>query len=188
MRMILSLAAAIVAGIFLSACQSAGPSAAPVSVEAAAPYQLDSGDKVRIDVFGQPDMSGEQTVDGSGNVTVPLLGLVEARGVTVDELRGRVVERLSSSNLLVNPSVNVQVVTYRPFFILGEVRQPGQFPYVEGMTVLTAVAISGGFTFRADQDSFTVTRKTGSEIREETAQRNSPVRPGDVIYVRERFF
>lgn len=162
--------------------------AAAVPVTEAGPYTLDSGDQVRITVFGQPDLSGDQIVDGSGAVSISLLGPVNVRGLTVEQSRDKIARSLSVSNLLVNPSVNVQVIGFRPFFILGEVRQPGQFAYVEGMNVLTAVAIAGGFTPRADQNKFVVTRKVGDNIVEAGAQRNTPLRPGDVILVQERIF
>ncbi len=175
---------------FLAACApQAGGAAPPVAVETSTePYKLDSGDRVRIDVFGQTDMSGEQTVDGSGMIAVPLLGQVDARGLTLEQLKGRIARQLENANLLVNPQVTVRVVGFRPFFILGEIRAPGQFAYVEGMTVLTAVAIAGGFTYRADGNSFMITRKQGEQMIETPAQRNTPVQPGDVIFVRERFF
>lgn len=162
--------------------------AAPVTVAAAEPYRLDNGDQLRITVFGQETMSGEFVVDGSGHISMPLIEQVEARGRTAQELEGHIADRLSSEKLLVNPSVSVQILTYRPFFILGEVAQPGEYVFTEGMTVLTAVAKAGGFTYRADDDDFSITRNTGAEILEESAQRNTPVKPGDVVYVHQRVF
>lgn len=154
----------------------------------AGPYKLDSGDRLRVVIFGQEDISGEYAVDGSGFISMPLINQVEARGRSVNELEKDIAGRLQSGNLLVNPSVSVQVATFRPFFILGEVRQPGQFPYVEGMTVLTAVAMAGGFTYRAETDSYTLTRKSGDKAIEARAERNTVVMPGDVIFVSERYF
>jgi polysaccharide export outer membrane protein len=162
--------------------------AATAPLPEAGPYQLDSGDKLRVVVFGQEDISGEYAVDGSGFISMPLINQVEARGRTVTELEKEIAQRLQSGNLLVNPSVSVQVAMFRPFFILGEVRQPGQFPYVEGMTVLTAVAMAGGFTYRAEQDNYTITRKVGAKAVEARAERNTVVQPGDVIFVSERYF
>lgn len=150
------------------------------------PYRLDNGDRLRITVFGQETMSGEYVVDGSGNISMPLLAQVQARGRSAQELEQQIGERLSSEGLLISPSVNVQVLTYRPFFILGEVAQPGQFAYIENMTVLTAVAMAGGFTNRASTDGFSITRKIGNKVIEAEAQRNTLVKPGDVIYVHER--
>jgi polysaccharide export outer membrane protein len=162
--------------------------AEPVTVAAAEPYRLDNGDQLRITVFGQETMSGEFIVDGSGHISMPLIEQVEARGRTAQELEGQIAERMSAEGLLVNPSVSVQILTYRPFFILGEVAQPGEYVFTEGMTVLTAVAKAGGFTYRADDDDFSITRNTGAEILEENAQRNTPVKPGDVVYVHQRVF
>ena len=168
---------------------SSGSKAQPASaLQNAGPYKLDSGDKLRVVVFGQEDISGEYAVDGSGFISMPLINQVEARGHSVTELEKEIAQRLQSGNLLVNPSVSVQVSVFRPFFILGEVRSPGQFPYVEGMTVLTAVAMAGGFTYRADEDSYRLTRKVGDKAVEAKADRNTVVQPGDVIYVSERYF
>jgi protein involved in polysaccharide export with SLBB domain len=170
---------------FLSACGNANV-AETVTVPDAEPYRLDNGDKLRITVFGQEAMTGEYVVDGSGSISMPLLAQVKAGGLTAQGLEQEISQRLTSEGLLVNPSVNVQILTYRPFFILGEVAQPGQFPYVDNMTVLTAVAMAGGFTHRADSDGFLITRKIGNKVIEGHAQRNTLVKPGDVITVQER--
>jgi polysaccharide export outer membrane protein len=159
-----------------------------VTVPEAEPYRLDNGDRLRIAVFGQDTMAGEYVVDGSGFISLPLLEQVEARGRTAVELEQQISQRLSSEGYLIDPRVNVQILTYRPFFILGEVEQPGQFAFMEGMTVLTAVAMGGGFTYRADNDGFTITRRVGNKIVEARANRNTPVKPGDVIYVHQRIF
>jgi polysaccharide export outer membrane protein len=159
-----------------------------VTIPEAAPYRLDSGDQLRITVFGQEEMTGEYLVDGNGAISLPLLAQVPARGLTAEELEQEIVQRLQSQSLLINPSVNVQILTYRPFFILGQVAAPGQYAYVDGMTVLTAVAMSGGFTIRADTDDFTITRKVGNKVIEGRAQRNTLVKPGDVVFVPERIF
>ena len=170
---------------FVSACGGSNP-AETVTVPDAEPYRLDNGDKLRITVFGQEAMTGEYVVDGSGAISMPLLAQVRAGGLTAQGLEESIKQRLASEGLIVSPSVNVQILTYRPFFILGEVAQPGQFAYVDNMTVLTAVAIAGGFTHRADTDGFTITRKIGNKVIEGHAQRNTLVKPGDVISVAER--
>ncbi|MGE0117995.1 MAG: polysaccharide biosynthesis/export family protein [Dongiaceae bacterium] len=185
MRAYVRVLMAVVALAMMSAC--GGPNVAEtVTVPDAEPYRLDNGDQLRITVFGQDAMTGEYTVDGSGNISMPLLAQVQARGLTAQELEGAIGDRLVSEGLLVSPSINVQILTYRPFFILGEVAAPGQFAYIENMTVLTAVAMAGGFTHRANTDGFTVTRKVGNKVIEGRAQRNTLVKPGDVIYVHER--
>lgn len=159
-----------------------------VTIPEAEPYRLDSGDQLRITVFGQEEMTGEYVVDGSGFISLPLLAQVPARGQTAEELEQEISQRLRGQSLLINPSVNVQILTYRPFFILGQVAAPGQYAYVEGMTVLTAVAMAGGFTTRADTDDFTIVRKVGNKVIEGRAQRNTLVKPGDVVSVPERVF
>ena len=168
----------------LGACQP--QMAQPVTVAASDPYTLDTGDQLNITVFGQPDMAGQYVVEGAGNVSLPLLAQVEARGRTSQQLEQEIGQRLVEGGYLKEPSVNVQILTHRPFFILGQVSQPGQFVYMENMTVLAAVAMAGGFTARADPEGFTITRKVGDQIVEERAQRNTVVKPGDVVYVRER--
>ena len=159
-----------------------------VTVPDAEPYRLDSGDQLRVTVFGQEEMTGEYVVDGSGFISLPLLAQVKARGLTAEELEQEISQRLRSQSLLISPSVNVQILTYRPFFILGQVAAPGQYAYVDGMTVLTAVAMAGGFTTRADTDDFTIVRKVGNKVIEGRAQRNTLVKPGDVVSVPERIF
>lgn len=177
---------ALLALVMVAACGSAD--VRTVTVPADEPYRLDSGDQLRITVFGQEEMTGEYLVDGSGYISMPLLAEVEARGHTARDLEFLITEKLRSGKFLRNPSVNVQVLTYRPFFILGEVAQPGQFDYVPHMTVLTAVAMAGGFTYRASTGAFTIVRKVGDKVTEMRAERMTVVRPGDTIYVHQRIF
>ncbi len=158
----------------------------PVSTENEA-YRLDTGDKLRIVVFGQPDLSGDFSVDSTGAVSMPLMPPIPARGYTTDEFEEVVAAELSRT-LLRNPNVSVQVMEFRPFFILGEVQKAGQYPYVNGMTVQSAVAIAGGFTYRADEDRIKITRNRGDRIVELGVDSTAPVMPGDTILVRERYF
>jgi polysaccharide export outer membrane protein len=150
-------------------------------------YRLDSGDQLRIVVFGLADLTGSYTVDGSGMISMPLIPDVLARGLTTAELEVAISKQLKKG-VVRNPSVSAQVETFRPFFILGEVRRPGQYPYVHGMTVLTAVAIAGGFSDRAQKKYMSITRTVGDSAIEARVERNALVRPGDVIFVPERFF
>ncbi|AMN45484.1 polysaccharide biosynthesis/export family protein [Rhodoplanes sp. Z2-YC6860] len=151
------------------------------------PYKLDSGDRLRIVVFGQDTLSNNYTVDAQGHINMPLIGSVPARGSTTAQLSGAITSRLKQS-FIRDPSVAVDVETYRPFFVLGEVTFPGQYPYVPNMTVENAIAIAGGFTPRAYKDTVKVTRQVqGSETRYEL-QPPMPVRPGDTITVTERWF
>jgi polysaccharide export outer membrane protein len=152
-------------------------------------YQLDSGDQLRITVFNQEQLTGAYTVGANGAISMPLIGEVPVRGQTTGELEQALVTRLSvEKNILVDPSVSVQVQAYRPFFILGEVRNPGQYPCPFETTVLSAVATAGGFTYRARTDYVSITRKIGPQIVERRADRNSVIRPGDVIFIYERYF
>lgn len=151
-------------------------------------YHLGSGDRVRITVYGQPELTGEYAIDGSGMLAFPLIGQVHAGGQSAGELEKTLVGRLQP-DYLKNPSVSVEVLTYRPFYIVGEVRTPGSYPYVSGITVLNAVALAGGFTYRAREDDFYLMRggANGHKTRL-AAEPDTPVLPGDVITVRERYF
>ena len=151
------------------------------------PYQLDSGDKLRLVVFGQTDLSASFTVDQSGYISVPLIGAIPARGKTTSQLESDIAVKLKAGYVR-NPDVSLEVETYRPFFIMGEVRTPGQFPYVAGMTAQMAVAIAGGFTARGHQKTVDITRQINGKVLTGRVQITDPVRPGDTIYVRERLF
>jgi polysaccharide export outer membrane protein len=151
------------------------------------PYMLDSGDKLRIVVFGQDAISNNYTVDAQGAVTLPLVGTVEARGLTTTQLGGAIASRLKSGYVR-DPSVAVEIETYRPFFVLGEVTFPGQYPYVPNMTVENAIAIAGGFTPRASRDKATVTRKVQGVATRTALPLRYPLRPGDTVEVSERWF
>jgi polysaccharide export outer membrane protein len=120
-------------------------------------YRLGAGDHVRILVFGQPDLSGEFQVDGSGNMAMPLIGNINADGLSAKQLEKAIADKLSP-DYLKEPRVSAEVITYRPFYIVGEVKNPGNYPYTNGMTVINAVAMAGGFTYRAREDSFYITR------------------------------
>src|ERR1043165_1250820 len=151
------------------------------------PYTLDSGDKLRIVVFGQDTLSNNYTVDAQGHINMPLIGSVPARGMTTAQLSAAIASRLKQS-FIRDPSVAVDIEVYRPFFVLGEVAFPGQYPYVPNMTVENAIAIAGGFTPRAYRDKVKVARQVqGAAARYELPMR-MPVRPGDTITVTERWF
>lgn len=162
----------------------AATAAAPESVTSS--YRLASGDRVRVTVFRHEDLSGEFALDGAGNFAMPLIGEVQAYGLTTRELESRLQQKLSDG-YLVEPQVAVEVLNYRPFYILGEVRAPGAYPYVNGMTVLNAVALAGGFSYRAKQDEFLLQRG-GSNAGSTEVAGDSALLPGDIITVQERFF
>jgi polysaccharide biosynthesis/export protein len=162
---------------------SAPAPARPVSEPA---YTLDTGDKVRVVVFGQDGISNSYLVDVSGKVNLSLIGAVPARGLTNQQLAAAIAARLKQG-FIREPHVSVEVETYRPFFILGEVTTPGQYPYVANMTAETAVAIAGGFAPRAYKKTVELTRKGSGQIHVEVPL-DYPVRPGDTIVVKERWF
>lgn len=161
--------------------------AAQAQAELANSYTLGPGDRVRVTVFGHEDMSGEFEVDGSGIISPPLVRDIKAEGMTVRQVEKVIAERLSP-DYLKNPNVSVEVMNYRPFYIFGEVNAPGSYPYVNGMTVVNAVAMAGGYTYRARTGSARVTRATDKSRTPEIVDRDTPVLPGDVIEVPERYF
>lgn len=150
-------------------------------------YLLGPGDRLRVTVFGQEDMSGEVSVTGAGEISLPFVGKVKAGGFTVGRLETRIVDLLQP-DYIKNPRVSVEVLNFRPFDIIGEVRRPGSYPYRNGMTILNAVAMAGGFTYRAEEDEFFIQRATDPEPRKEEVGPNAVVYPGDLIEVKERFF
>jgi polysaccharide biosynthesis/export protein len=154
---------------------------------AAGPYRLDSGDRLRIVVFGQDGLSNSYLVDASGYIDMPLIGTVSARDETTEQLSKRIGERLRQGYVR-DPHVAVEIEAYRPFFILGEVAQPGQYPYVADMTVETAVAIAGGFGPRAFRRTVTITRIVDGQRERMTVPASFPLRPGDTVNVHERWF
>ena len=154
---------------------------------ARAQYTLGSGDRLRVTVFGHQDLSGEFLVEGTGLVSLPLIGSVPLGGKSVTEAESAIIDALKP-DYLKNPRVSVQVLNYRPFYIIGEVNNPGSYPYVSGMTVLEAVAIAGGFTYRAKEKEMTIIRGTDQGRLEAEAAPETLVLPGDVIEVPERFF
>ena len=151
-------------------------------------YRLGSGDVIRVITFGEDALTGEFRVSDSGTIALPLVGSVPASGLSPDALASRVGEALVKANLLRAPSVSAEVIAYRPIFILGEVSKPGQYPYQPGMTVVTAAAVAGGFTYRAFNDYASVMRTRDGEAIEGKATRQSFVQPGDVVTIFERKF
>jgi polysaccharide export outer membrane protein len=155
--------------------------------EEKAPYRLDTGDKLRIVVFGQDGLSNSYVVDAAGAITMPLIKTVLARGSTTEELARAISARLRTG-FLREPHVAIEVDAYRPFFILGEVTVPGQYAYVPRMTVENAVAVAGGFTPRAYRWDIRIDRPTEGGVLRKTVPLLARVRPGDTIIVKERWF
>ena len=152
-----------------------------------APYTLDTGDKLRVVVFGQEILSNSYVVDAGGAITMPLIKTVPARGLTTAALARAVAERLRQG-FVREPHVAIEVEAYRPFFILGEVTAPGQYAYVPRMTVEKAVAIAGGFTPRAYRSDIEIERPAAGGVVRQAVPPIAPVRPGDTIVVKERWF
>jgi polysaccharide export outer membrane protein len=172
--------------------ETAPYAAVPVSYAEALPYQpppyaLDAGDKLRIVVFGQDGISNAYIVDAGGNVNLPLIGTVPARGSTTQQLSQRITARLKQGYVR-EPHVTVEVETYRPFFILGEVTTPGQYPYVADMTVEKAIAIAGGFAPRAYKQTVELTHTARGQQIKSDVPLSYPLRPGDTLLVKERWF
>jgi len=165
-----------------------GAMAPPDAAMAAEPaYMLDSGDKLRVVVFGQDGLSNSYAVDAAGNITMPLIGAVYAREHTTAALSQNIATKLRNGYIR-EPHVAVEVEAYRPFFILGEVTAPGQYPYVANMTAETAVAIAGGFSPRASKARVEVSRTVDGQLYRGKVPLTFPLRPGDTILVSERWF
>lgn len=172
------------------ACQSApgAPRAADASANRETPvYRLGSGDELRITVFGQSDLTGQFEIDGSGSIAMPLVGEVPAASLTVRELEDAIKARLADGYLR-DPRVSAEVANYRPYYILGEVNRPGEYPYTSGLTVQNAVAAAGGYTYRANQRVVFI--KALEDDRELNYQLSPQiqVQPGDTIRIGERLF
>lgn len=152
-----------------------------------ATYALGVGDQVALNVFGEPDLTKTYAINPNGTIEVPLIGAVKAQGMTIGQLGTEVRQRLSDG-FLRNPSVTGSIVTYRPFYILGEVNKPGQYPYQTGMTLEGAVALAGGYSYRAQQKHVFIRPENGGGEARVEASPELAVRPGDTIRVAERFF
>jgi polysaccharide biosynthesis/export protein len=184
-RAVLTVAA--LALVFLFTGCASTPRLAPLPDSPPGLYLLGPGDTLQVVVFGEQDLSGTFRVNDSGAVVMPLIGTVPAAGLAVADLQKKLTTLLDAKAVK-SPNVTVQIEEYRPFFILGEVKNPGSYAYVPDMTILTAVAIAGGYTFRAATDSVSVTRRIEGKSYEAAAKRDSRVLPGDVVFVYERHF
>jgi polysaccharide export outer membrane protein len=150
-------------------------------------YRLDAGDRLRVVVYGQEGLTNTYTIDAGGSITMPLIGAVPARGLTPAGLATQISGRLRNGYIR-EPSVAVEIEAYRPFFILGEVAAPGQYPYVPNMSVESAVAIAGGFSPRAKRDDVTLTRTDPHGSIRAVVPLGTPLNPGDTVLVGERWF
>ena len=155
--------------------------------DATATYELAAGDDVVITVFGHEDLSGEFEINGAGVISMPLISDVAAAGLTVNELEVAIVDALSP-DYLINPNVSVEILNFRPIYIIGEVINPGSYPFRNGMTVINAVAVAGGFSYRAKKSKVVIQRENDNGAIEIKVEMDTVVFPGDVIEVPERFF
>jgi polysaccharide export outer membrane protein len=180
---LLGLAAAMLA----SCAETPAPTAPIVQPMLVSAYTLDSGDVLRVIVFGQADLTNTYEIDQGGAISIPLIGPVQARGKTTAVLASEITARLRQS-VLRDPNVAVEIAQYRPVFIMGEVAAGGQYAYVAGLTVREAIAMAGGFTPRANRRTIEVTRSAEGHIYELRLNLTDPVFPGDTLTVRQRLF
>lgn len=184
--MIKRLFSAILAATLYSVAVFA-QSEALTTLDGPADYQLGSGDELRVTVYGEEDLSGEFEIDGTGKISMPLIGNVIIGGETLSDAETLIAELLADG-YLITPRVSLEVLNYRPFYIIGEVDKPGSYPYVNDMTVLNAVALASGFTYRANKKKIEITRKIDGKEHKIFVDQTAKVLPGDIIRIDERFF
>jgi len=179
--------AGISAGLSVHASAQTGPSASAPSASSAESYILGPNDRIRLKVYGESDITGEYEINNTGQVSIPLAGHIKAAGATTRQLEKAIASALAKG-IVRDPRVNVEIAQYRPYYILGEVKKSGEYPYRHGLTVLDAVASAGGFTYRANENKVFL-RRSGAGA-EETYPLDAPVPvyPGDNIRIPERYF
>jgi protein involved in polysaccharide export with SLBB domain len=184
---IAALQLCILATCAAGVAQSGAPVAPDTAVRQSGEYRLGINDKVRLLVFDESELSGEFAVNSNGALSLPLIGDVPAAGKTASEVR-QVIEQRLASGYLVNPRVSLEVRDFQPFYILGEVNKPGEYPYSDGLTVQQAVATAQGYTYRAEKKRVFI--KKNGETREEEIRlsADTKISPGDTIRVGERYF
>ncbi len=174
-------------GLLTAGC-APGRDLPPLQEITTAPYRFGAGDQIRVTTFDEEGLTGEFRVGDGGNIAFPLIGNVRAGGRTPDQLATAIGDELKRRRLIRDPSVVVEVVNYRPIFVLGEVAKPGEYAYKPGMTMLTAVAVAGGYTYRAVTDYASVVRVEENTAKEGRVARQSLLEPGDTVTVFERRF
>ena len=174
-------------GLVLAAC-SPGRDLQPLPLYQPGAYRLGVGDLLRVLVFGEDQLTGEFRVNDQGNIAVPLIGSLPATGRTPQQLEVDLGRALSKGDFLKSPHITVEVIAYRPIFVLGEVAKPGQYPYQPGMTFLTAIAVAGGFTYRAVEDYGEAVRTSRGAAITGRVSTDTFLAPGDVVRVLERYF
>ena len=178
----------LLAVLLLGGC-SPGADLPPIADFKAQRYLLGSGDQVRVITFGETQLTGDFRIDDQGRVEIRLVGRVQAAGLTTSDLQQSIADRLRTRKLIPDASISVEIAAFRPIFVLGEVARPGQYPYQPGMTMLTCVAVAGGFTYRAVEDYAEVVRTDPDKHpREGKITPASLIAPGDVVKVFQRRF
>jgi protein involved in polysaccharide export with SLBB domain len=191
MRRLSMLAAMLAAGLAILFGAVAAPAFAadePGPSRVIPEYHLGANDKIRVITFGEESLTGEFFIGGSGKVSLPLIGEVQAAGLSASQFQKEVETALKAGDILREPHVSVEVLTYRPFYILGEVNKPGEYPYSNGLTVDKAVATANGYTYRANTKKVFIKRADGEKEQEFPLAGSLPVAPGDTIRITERFF
>jgi polysaccharide biosynthesis/export protein len=188
MRIVQSIGVSLM--LALSACAGSVSSLPAVSTANADLYRLGPGDELRIIIpgFTEIENSTSFVVNDRGELTLPLMGGIPVRGSTIPELEQRIAALLVEKKLMVSPAVSIQPARLRPIYILGEVRSPGEYPYRPGMTVVTAVSVAGGYTFRANRNTVAIIRQVNGQASTAKASENTPIQPGDTIKVVEKWF
>lgn len=185
------MAIAALGALVMSACASGSAMGNPNDVVPAVggmnSYRLGSGDEIKVTVYGEPDLSGPFTVDGDGQITMSLIGQVTIGKMTLSEASETLQGKLRDG-WLKDPKVAIELVKGRPYYILGEVNKPGEYPFSSGLTVMNAIASAGDFTYRADRNRILIKSVDSPVEREVELTPTTPVRPGDTIRIRERLF
>ena len=190
LRRVLVCSALLAVALLVSGCGAGSISEAEqqsLAAAATAPPTLQPGDKINVLVFGEQNLSGQYDIDQSGQISLPLSGTIKAQGLTQRELEQALAQKFRSEYLR-NPKVTVTVMTLAPYYMMGEIKNPGQFAYKSGLNVLTAMAIAGGPTYRASRNTVEIQRRGETTKREYPVSASVPVLPGDVINVPERYF
>lgn len=170
--------------LLLAGCAHSQP--ATYLVEPTGPYLIDSGDVLRVTVYGDPNLTNDYRVNDAGSLSVPLIGNVTARGMTAQAVNQRITAQLASG-FMRNPNVAVEIAEYRPFFIQGAVSNSGQFAYTYGMTARAAISAAGGFSDTANRTTVMIYRRQGGEMARGNVELDFPILPGDTIVVSERW-
>jgi polysaccharide export outer membrane protein len=191
-RRLRELAMLTLLSVSLTACVAPPPvntNANPAHTQSAdGPFHLGAGDRVHVTVFGADQVSGNYAVDLAGNVAIPLAGTIAAGGATSAELGSRIAAKLHEQHLIENAQVSVEVIGTRPVYVLGEVEKPGEYPFQAGLNVVSAVAVAGGFKYRADQDFVFVRRGGQGEEQKIPFSSAAPIFPGDIVRIPSRNF